>query len=209
MNARSEILQKIRALEIGKDSSFKEPDWEQDALKPFVGEQIEVFKEEIAALGSECFILESKADLPKALQEFCNNNGLKNVAGTSEKLAEMCGKDVGSLDETSIETLDGIVTFSESLIAQTGSVVMSSQLEGGRKSWAFPPVHIVVAMKKQIVPSIEGALSLLSRKYGDNIPSQITMVTGASRTADIEKTLVKGAHGPVKLVVFILKEDFN
>lgn len=209
MNARSEILQKIKELEKGKQSSLIEPGWEEEELLPITGDLIEVFKKELNALGSECFVVETFADLPKAIQGFIVGNKLEQVVCSSEKLAVWCGKNIGRIEEKSIENLGAMITLCEGLVAQTASVVMSSQLEGGRKTWAFPPVHIVVATQKQLFPNLEETLSFLNSTYGENIPSQITLITGASRTADIEKTLVKGAHGPVQLVVFILKEEFN
>jgi L-lactate dehydrogenase complex protein LldG len=65
-------------------------------------------------------------------------------------------------------------------------------------------VHIVVAYTSQIVTDLKDGFKLLKDKYGGNIPSMITNVTGPSRTADIEKTLVLGAHGPKELFVFLL-----
>jgi L-lactate dehydrogenase complex protein LldG len=67
----------------------------------------------------------------------------------------------------------------------------------------FPPVHIVVACESQLVNYVEDALLAIRQKYGKDLPSAITTITGPSRTADIEKTLVLGAHGPKEIVVFI------
>lgn len=68
----------------------------------------------------------------------------------------------------------------------------------------FPPLHIVIASKDQLVATLEEAYSNIQQKYIDDLPSQIALVTGPSRTADIEKTLVLGAHGPRELWVFLL-----
>ena len=45
----------------------------------------------------------------------------------------------------------------------------------------------------------------LKNKYGQNLPSMVCNITGPSRTADIEKTLVLGAHGPKELIVFLIE----
>ena len=74
----------------------------------------------------------------------------------------------------------------------------------GRRLSIYPPVHIVLAYTSQLVPDLKDAFALLKSKYGNQIPSMITNVTGPSRTADIEKTLVLGAHGPKELFVFLL-----
>jgi L-lactate dehydrogenase complex protein LldG len=65
-------------------------------------------------------------------------------------------------------------------------------------------VHIVLAYTSQLVLDLKDGFKLLKKKYGNNIPSLISTITGPSRTADIEKTLVLGAHGPKELFVFLL-----
>jgi len=80
---------------------------------------------------------------------------------------------------------------------------VSSSCYSGRLLNVFPPVHIVVARASNLVPFIENAIAHLKQKYVNNMPSQATIITGPSRTADIEKTLVMGAHGPKELLVLI------
>jgi L-lactate dehydrogenase complex protein LldG len=58
-----------------------------------------------------------------------------------------------------------------------------------------------------MVMDIKDGFKLLKNKYGNRLPSMITNVTGPSRTADIEKTLVLGAHGPKELFVFLLDDS--
>lgn len=209
MDARSEILQKIKQGEKDKVNLLQEPEWEEEALVPVSGDLQIVFCNELEAIGSECIGMDSYKDLSLCIQQYISENHLQSVVSPFAKIQQWCSGIVNPLEDEFIEQADAIVTFCECLIAQTGSVVMSSQLSGGRKTWAVPPFHIVVASKKQIVPTIKDALSYLSSKYEKELPSQISMITGSSRTADIEKTLVKGAHGPIKLAVFILNEDFN
>jgi L-lactate dehydrogenase complex protein LldG len=62
----------------------------------------------------------------------------------------------------------------------------------------------VLAYTSQLVPDLKDAFKLIKEKYGQQIPSMISTITGPSRTADIEKTLVLGAHGPKELFVFLL-----
>ena len=73
--------------------------------------------------------------------------------------------------------------------------------------FAFPESHIVIANVSQVVPELRDALSGIKKKYAGNFPSQITTITGPSRTADIEKTLVMGAHGPKELYVFMVDDQ--
>jgi L-lactate dehydrogenase complex protein LldG len=96
------------------------------------------------------------------------------------------------------------ITEADCLIARTGSILIHSTSSGGRRLSVLPPTHIVVAEQKQIVPSLEDALQQLDQTE-DNW-SYATMITGPSRTSDIEKQLVLGAHGPKHLIVILIKD---
>ena len=102
------------------------------------------------------------------------------------------------------------ITGCEYLIARTGSIMVSSRQGSGRRSFFWPPVHIVIAWKNQLVYDIRYAFKELNKNYNETgIPSMVTLITGPSRTADIEKTLIMGAHGPAKLIVFFIDEAFS
>ncbi len=101
---------------------------------------------------------------------------------------------------------DASLTTCESLIARTGSLLVSSANAGGRRLSIYPTIHIVVAKASQLVPDIKDGLQKLRDKYKTNFPSMVSLVSGPSRTADIEKTLVMGAHGPKQLVLFLIDD---
>nr|MDA3927611.1 LUD domain-containing protein [Prolixibacteraceae bacterium] len=99
------------------------------------------------------------------------------------------------------------ITGCEYLIAQTGSAIVSTSQTLSRRTFAYPPIHIIIAFKDQLIGQLEDGLVSLNKKYKNKIPSQITTITGPSRTADIEKTLVLGAHGPKELIIFYIDES--
>lgn len=96
------------------------------------------------------------------------------------------------------------ITGCEYLIARLGTVMVSSKRSPGRKLTVFPETHLVLGYTSQLVPDLKHALANIKRKYKDNYPSMVSMITGPSRTADIEKTLVMGAHGPREFYVFLI-----
>jgi L-lactate dehydrogenase complex protein LldG len=128
-------------------------------------------------------------------QVFCRESGL--LAMLKEPLK-------GLLIEDELPEADVSITGCEALIARTGSILMSSAQESGRTVSVYAPVHICIAYSSQLVYDIRDGLDMLIEKYKDNIPSFITLATGPSRTADIEKTLVVGVHGPKEVYVFLI-----
>ena len=79
-----------------------------------------------------------------------------------------------------------------------------STAQTSRSVSAYAPVHICIAYSDQVVYDIKEALQLIKKKYQGNIPSSITFASGPSRTADIEKTLVVGVHGPKEVYLFLV-----
>ncbi len=99
---------------------------------------------------------------------------------------------------------DAGIMLCEALIARTGSILISSRQQSGRTLPIFPPVNIVIASTKQLVMDIHDGFASIRKKYDGNFPSMVNLNSGPSRTADIEKTLVLGAHGPKEVYVFLI-----
>ncbi len=142
------------------------------------------FREEFTALRGEIV-----TDLPAFLKEF------PRIA--SDLPAVVPGN-------AGVHECDLGVTGCDCLIAQTGSIAVSTRSAGGRALSVLPPVHLVIARREQIVPDLTGAMDWLRRRYDQHWPSSLSLITGPSRTADIEKILVMGAHGPKRLAVYFV-----
>ena len=103
------------------------------------------------------------------------------------------------------EASQATVTLAEALIAQTGSILVTASC-GGRGASVIAPCHIVYATVAQLVPDLATALSRVSQERKLDSNSFACVISGSSRTADIEKILVQGAHGPRRLVVILQTE---
>lgn len=106
-----------------------------------------------------------------------------------------------------VESCDASITSCEYLVARTGSLILSSGQQSGRTVSVYAPVHICIAYTDQLVYDIDEALLSLQKEYGEQLPSMITLATGPSRTADIEKTLVVGVHGPKEVFCFLVQRS--
>ena len=100
------------------------------------------------------------------------------------------------------ESSQATISACEALVAQTGSVLVSAAC-GGRGASVVAPVHIVVATLPQLLPDIDAALARVQERGIVAQNSFLCLITGSSRTADIEKILVMGAHGPRRLIVVL------
>jgi L-lactate dehydrogenase complex protein LldG len=100
------------------------------------------------------------------------------------------------------ESAQATISLAEALVAQTGSVFVTAAC-GGRGISVVAPCHIVFATTSQLVPDLKTALGSATRKGILHNNSFACMISGSSRTADIEKILVQGAHGPVRLAVVL------
>ena len=107
-------------------------------------------------------------------------------------------------DKHALEQCDVGISECDALIAQTGTVLVTSKTAGGRALSCLPPHHVVIARREQLVADLPAAFALVKQRHGANYPSMISFITGPSRTGDIERILVLGAHGPKKLSIFCL-----
>lgn len=98
------------------------------------------------------------------------------------------------------------LTSCEALIARTGSILISSTTRSGRRLSIYPEKHLVVAYASQLQADIRDGLAFVREKYQPLFPSMLSLVSGPSRTADIEKTLVMGAHGPKEFILFLIDD---
>lgn len=101
---------------------------------------------------------------------------------------------------------DASITGCEYLVSRTGTIVMSTAQPSGRTTSVYAPVHLCIASSTQLVHDHREALQFLKMKYTGKMPSLITFATGPSRTADIEKTLVTGVHGPKEVYCFLTED---
>ena len=181
---------------------------------PLVGQTFDarakLFAELSAGLKTEFHLLADAAELPARFAQLAADNAWKQVATHAGSLTDaavrgttlrVIGTDAGyRVDD--MEASDAGLTECEALVAQTGSVLVSSRASGGRALSVLPPHHVVVARASQMVGDLTEAFAFLRGKYGADYPSFLSFVTGPSRTGDIERILVLGAHGPKRLTVF-------
>lgn len=200
--AREDILNKLKNT---VHSVPEEPDFEQPVYHSIDLPLELAFKENLERINGFVHLYETEEELFSGLKEFLASVQKENIFCSEDEICKRLNL-FGILFQQSAELPENIeigITGCEFLIAHTGSVMVSSAQKGGRQMFVYPPLHIVIAHKNQLVDYLEKAYAGIRDKYKDGYPSQIALITGPSRTADIEKTLVHGAHGPRELRVFL------
>ena len=168
------------------------------------------FATQFAASDGKFIFCESTTAFVNSFESVAQENNWKNIH-TLEPNIQGVLKEAGmafTSEESAMEQMDAGITYCEYLIARSGSIMLSSRQVSGRRMAVFPPAHIVIGYSNQIVMHVKEALNGMKLRY-PKLPSLITTITGPSRTADIEKTLILGAHGPKELYVFLLDKDIS
>ncbi len=218
MNSRDEILNRLRQNNYNIQVA-QSPKWQDKSLYvnyPRNSEELfSVFKNQLEELSGEVHLINSldyfanifleilkdvKPNLCRAHKSLLIDK-IKNIGPEIARYLEYI--DEIDIDSIAFSKFDVGITCADSLIARTGSILLRTLSAGGRRLSVLPPTHIVIGETKQLVYSIDDALRNLS-KAQDNW-SYATIISGPSRTSDIEKQLVLGAHGPKRLIVLLLE----
>jgi L-lactate dehydrogenase complex protein LldG len=202
---REAILSRIRAA-LTKPAKSHPAKTDGEIFFP-MGDPLDRFQKECTINNTECFLTDSLAASSAAITEIISALPagpiflqdapiLRRLAPNLSGGRSVCWSTEGLPAEDSQAT----ITLADTLVAATGSIFVTSAC-GGRGAAVVAPIHIVLAFTDQLVPDLEAAFARLYENGAAQHNSMVVLITGSSRTADIEKILVMGAHGPRRLVV--------
>jgi L-lactate dehydrogenase complex protein LldG len=205
-SAKENILKKIRQALINPTPvPFPQSEGNSSVYTLQTQENEIEFAENFSRISGRFIYCADIAELTVQLEQLITAQSWAQVFCREPQLLSILEKSLkGILIKEDLPEADVSITTCEALIARTGSILMSSAQDSGRTVSVYAPVHICIAYTSQLVYDIKDGLEMLSVKYKDRIPSFITLATGPSRTADIEKTLVVGVHGPKDVYVFLV-----
>lgn len=173
--------------------------------------QLAAFAANCLDLKAEFLLLNGVDEAKDALRQIAATHSWKTVATHAGILTDAVVPALNTIvlrtdtgyDAAELERCEAGITECDALIAQTGSVLVTNRSCGGRALSVLPPHHVVLARREQLLKDLPEAFQWLRRKYADNYPSMISFITGPSRTGDIERILVLGAHGPKRLTIIM------
>jgi L-lactate dehydrogenase complex protein LldF len=220
LGGRNAILARVReALKIAAphpvndapQSSSSPQQW-LPAVGKTLEEQIELFRQNAQLLKADFQICPDIQSAIQFLKTLAASEGWKKIgfhdgeltSAVSDALGLPTVKTDGGYALDALESCDAGITECESLIAQTGTVLVSGRRSGGRALSVLPPHHIVLGRRSQMVPDLTVALQKAQEKFANEFPGILSFITGPSRTGDIERILVLGAHGPKRLTILLV-----
>jgi len=206
-DARESILVRIRAALL--DAQVPELPPPLAAASPVAASPRDAairFRSELERLGGSYAWFDGSDDAARGLAKILDERGLSRVACFDVPWLTLLARSAGiDTIEKDLAECDACITPAHLLVADLGAVVIASSAVGSRAATALAPVHIVVAQTSQLVWSLADAVERIEEAAGEqSLPSDVLLIAGPSRTADIEKTLVIPAHGPRELCVILI-----
>lgn len=207
-SSKENILKKIRkALTQSTPLPFPKSEGVSSVYTPSTQELEIEFAEQFSKLQGRFVFCLDYAEVAAHLSALAATNKWKNIYCRETELGKLLSDSgFGNFTSDDLAGCDASVTGCEFLVARTGSLVLSSAQQSGRTTSVYAPIHICVAGTSQLVYDVRNGLEKMKEKYGAKLPSMISFASGPSRTADIEKTLVVGVHGPKEVYVFLVDE---
>ena len=216
MNARDRILARLRA------SALVQVLPEPDIAAHYAGEVVEVvderpalierFRRNIEAAHAEV-ISTTHSSWQDVLRQLCLTKGVNTLLAAPGLLAPDEGMPrllsfdapIDGRKDFLFEEVDAAVTRSAAAIAETGSLILIPDPEEPRTQSLVPPIHFVLLDATQIHVNLYSAMR--AGEWASAMPTNLLLVSGPSKTADIQQTMAYGAHGPKELIVLLLEPE--
>ena len=226
MSARETILSNIRAAK----QKAGLPDSDRNAartrisdpkpnLVPELGrtegpERVEQFIAKLTELAGTHTVLDTEAEVPRAVSDFLKENNQPNhiLMAEGSDLCDLNWHDAPMLDikqGTATPREASVVTRTFGGVAETGSLIILSDETNPPGNIFLPENHVAIIHTSQIEANLEGIwVKLRSKQRSDSttMPRSVNMISGPSRTGDINATMYMGAHGPKRLHVLIVRD---
>jgi L-lactate dehydrogenase complex protein LldG len=173
-------------------------------------EQLDLFAKMVELASGTIARIDDLADVPAEVADFLRRHNLPQAArrGADPRLAALPWERAGTLDvSTAASDANALSSVSHAFagVAETGTLVLTSGADNPTSLNFLPDNHIVVIDAKDVAGDYETAWQRLREKYGEAVmPRAVNLITGPSRSADIEQTLILGAHGPRRLHVILV-----
>jgi L-lactate dehydrogenase complex protein LldG len=222
MSARANVLSRLRAaLQVPTDDSARKAavaarlKSAPNGVIPARGQlepkrQVDLFIAMAEKFAATVTRVKSGSDVPKAVTEYLRSKNLpaRAAIGADPRLAAMPWSKQKSLDlkhGPSDGTDETGISHAFAAIAETGTLVMTSGADNPTTLNFLPENHIVVLDATSVAGDLETVMASIRKTYGKGaMPRTVNLITGPSRSGDIEQTILLGAHGPRALHIIVV-----
>jgi L-lactate dehydrogenase complex protein LldG len=173
-------------------------------------ERLALFRAMVEAAAGSVETIPDAADVPAAIAAFLRAHNLPMAVrrGADPRLSALPWQRARTLEVT-VGPSDGkdlaAVSHAFGAIAESGTLMLLSGSDNPTTLNFLPDTHLVVVDAQDVAGDYETLWQRLREKFGDGLmPRTVNLITGPSRSADIEQTLILGAHGPRRLHVMVV-----
>jgi len=211
--ARDAILRRLRA---NRPSARPLPPSYQPRYSPAPGERQARFTErmravqaEVIELGEEGWVNWANRELPRRklkrvlVGDHAEGQAFAAMADPSLSVSAY-SEQIDSWKSRLFHQVDVAITGTRGAIAETGSLLLWPDASEPRLMSLVPPVHIALLNRQQIYPTLAEVMA--GQNWAQSMPTNALLISGPSKTADIEQTLAYGIHGPQQLIVLIIDQ---
>jgi L-lactate utilization protein LutB len=188
MTARDQMLMRVRGAlgRSGNDPAPEPPPVRLQIPSSSLADRPAQFSAALTALGGQVILPYSKEDVREAIKRIVR------------------GRSVVTTEAGDVTTAEVGINFADYALADTGSLVFLSESRESRLISLLPPVHVAVVAREKILSGLDELFTLVPQPVAQS--SAMVLITGPSRTADIEMRLVRGVHGPGEIHVIIVED---
>ncbi len=213
MSARDRILGRLRAAAPSRPAPL--PELDSVSTAPPLAARVELFSSQFLAAHAEVIVADAR-DWPQKLAERLAGRALRNVLGDWQAPAGQAlagalpaatdrltfDRPIEEWKEALFESVDAGFSVADAAVAATGTLIFASGPRAPRTVSLVPPLHLALVHTERIHADLRTALA--AGRWSEAMPTNLIMVSGPSKTADIQQTLAYGAHGPKELVVVVV-----
>jgi L-lactate dehydrogenase complex protein LldG len=215
--ARAAILGRIRKAQ-GRGAGGRPSQAEREAVETYVARRprgplppvaddglVARFRRRAEAMQSTTEAVDRMADVPPAVARYLAAHGLPPAGCVWPRLAGLDWASVGlRLEPRAAEDRDPVgVTGVFAALAETGTLVVVSAPDTPAATSLLPETHVAVVPASRIVKHMEDAWELARAELGE-LPRMVNLISGPSRTGDIDQRIVVGAHGPYRVHMIVV-----
>ncbi len=216
MSAKEKILARIRKAQGRGGSRPSQAELEavetylrahpRGTLPPVDADLVARFRARAQSMQSTTEEVAAEADVPAAVARYLKEGGLPLAGCAWPQLAHLDWMSAGlALEPRAAKRDDAVgVTGAFAAIAETGTLMLASGPDTPATVSLLPETHVAVVSARRIVAHMEDAWSL-AREELRQMPRAVNFVSGPSRTADIDQTIVLGAHGPYRVHIVLVR----